>query len=444
MVDMPKDTRRSVASRPLPGASPGSTSTSAAPRLQRAGLLALSLALLASCARPDFSRPLPAKAAVRSAEFRAGLGAALTNPFIEGNRFTTLSNGDEIFPAMLRSIRSARQTVNMEMFVFEKGDVPEQFATALADKAREGVEVRLLLDAVGAGKSRRYHDELRNAGVALEIYHSVWWHDFRRYNHRTHRKLLIVDGKVAFTGGVGLADHWKGDARGPEEWRELHYRVEGPIVAQLQGAFMDNWGHTRNEILQGSAHFPPLTAQGPASAQVMVSAPRRQRYNAELCYHLAIASARQSIRIINPYFLPDRTLVEALSAAAQRGVAVQIIMPGEHIDQKAVRRGSRKRWPALLRAGVALYEYEPTMIHTKLLIVDDYFVSVGSTNLDPRSLRINDEANLNVLDAAFAREQVRHFDRDLQQATAVKNEFDLNRVKDVPFETLQTPVESQL
>lgn len=406
--------------------------------------LACSAALLAGCARPDFSRPLAARASVHSPEFRAGIGAALTNPFIEGNRLVTLSNGDEIFPAMLAAIRSARRTINMEMFVFEKGEVPEQFAAALAAKAREGVEVRLLLDAVGAGKSRRYRDDWRNAGVELEIYHSVWWHDFRRYNHRTHRKLLVVDGKVGFIGGVGIADHWRGDAQGPEEWRDLHYRVEGPIVAQLQGAFMDNWGHVRHETLQGKEHFPPLAARGSAAAQLMVSAPRRKRYNAELSYHLAIASAQKSIRIINPYFLPDRSLVEALCAAVKRGVSVQVIMPGEHIDQKAVRRGSRKRWPALLRAGVALYEYEPTMIHTKLLIVDDYFVSVGSTNLDPRSLRINDEANLNVLDETFARDQVRQFNGDLQNATPVENELNLKRAKDIPAETLQTPVESQL
>ncbi len=373
------------------------------------------------------------------------MGAVVGGTFVTGNRITTLNNGNEIFPAMLAAIESARATINMEMFVFEKGDIPQRFADALAARARAGVEVRVLLDAVGAGKSRQYHADLRAAGVLLELHHRVWWPDLRRYNHRTHRKLLIVDGRVGFIGGVGVADHWDGAAASPEEWREIHYRVEGPVVTQLQGAFQDNWVQAHDgEILQGPAHFPAPAMAGTAAAGVFYSSPRRQRYGSELMYHLALASAQKTIRITNPYFLPDRELTDALCAAVQRGVKVQILLPGEHMDQKAVRRASRKRWPALLAAGVEIYEYEPTMIHTKLFIVDDYFVSLGSTNLDPRSLRINDEANLNVLDRTFAREQATLFAKDLLRAKRVSSESDGSRIVDLPAQVLQTPLESQL
>ncbi len=372
------------------------------------------------------------------------MGAVVGGSFVNGNRLTTLNNGNEIFPAMLAAIESARATINMEMFVFEKGVIPQRFADALAARARAGVQVRVLLDAVGAAKSRRYHADLQAAGVLLELHHRVWWPDPRRYNHRTHRKLLIVDGRMGFIGGVGIADHWNGAAASPEEWREIHYRVEGPVVTQLQGAFQDNWVQAHGEIVQGPAHFPTQAAAGTVAASVFYSSPRRQRYGSELMYHLALASAQRTIRITNPYFLPGRELTDAFCAAAQRGVKVQILLPGEHIDQKAVRRGSRKRWPALLAAGIEINEYAPTMIHTKLLIVDDYFVSLGSTNLDPRSLRLNDEANMNVLDRTFARQQAAIFAKDLQRSQPVFGEPGTGRILELPAQTLQTPLESQL
>ena len=372
------------------------------------------------------------------------MNGALGASFTGGNRIVTYNNGAEIFPAMLAGIASAKSTVNMEMFVFEHGEVPGRFARALAAKAREGVQVRVLLDAMGAMKSAPYHDDMRAAGVMLELHHRIWWVDPRRYNYRTHRKLLIVDGRVGFIGGVGIADHWDGRAGGPDEWREMHYRVEGPVVAQLQGAFLENWVKARGELLQGPAHFPAPSNAGSALAAAFHGSPRRERFAAELMFHLAIASAQRTVRIINPYFIPDEELCEALCAAAQRGVKVQIIVPGEHMDQKAVQRASRKRWPRLLAAGVELYEYQPTMIHTKLIVVDDHFASVGSTNLDPRSLRINDEANLNVLDDAFAREQTRHFMRDLARSRRVPADAPSVGLIETPAQILQTPLESQL
>ena len=402
--------------------------------------------MLAGCASSDrISKPFPHTTPVASTEFRQTMGTLVPPGFVSGNRITILNNGREIFPAMLAAIRSARKTINLETFVFYHGEIPREFADALEERARAGVSVHVILDAVGAKKSRRYHSDLRKAGVQLELYHSIFALDFRRYDYRTHRKLLITDGKVGFIGGVGIADEWDGNASSPQEWRDQHFRVEGPVVAQLQGAFEDNWFKTRGEILQGSEYFPPLPHAGSLLASAFYSSPRAARSSVELMDNLAIASATRSLILETPYFLPSKAIVEALCAAARRGVRVEILVPGDHIDQKAVRRASRKRWPRLLSAGVVLYEYKPTMIHTKLLIADGLFVSIGSANLDFRSLRINDEANLNVLDSGFARCEERIFSEDRHQSERVVNTaHGLKDVTQFPLQTAQTPVESQL
>jgi len=306
-------------------------------------------------------------------------------------------------------------------------------------------DMAAILDAVGASKSAKYHRQMREAGVQLAIYHPLSWWEFYSYNYRTHRKLLVIDGRTGFIGGVGIADEWDGDARSPEEWRDLHYRVEGPAVAQLQGIFASNWFETRKEVLQGPGYFPGLRPVGPVAASVFAGAPQDRDYAVELMYQLAIASARKSIYIESPYFIPGRTMVESFRAAASRGVDVQILMPGDHIDQKSVQRASRKRWPKLLEAGVKLFEYEPTMIHSKLMIVDGNFVTIGSANFDPRSLSINDEANMNVLDEAFAAEQTRIFFRDRALSRPVDpQEYGVDGVVELPLQAVQTPLESQL
>lgn len=407
-------------------------------------LCLLVLALLSGgCAtRSPLREPLVTDVPVESAVFRQTMGSLIGPAWVEGNTIRTLNNGDEIFPAMLQGIRSAKRSVTFETFIYEDGDVPDVFAAALMERARAGVPVKVILDAVGASKSLGYHQELRDAGVDLVVYHSPWWLDVRRNNHRTHRKLLVVDGKVGFIGGVGIADYWKGNASKPEEWRELHYRVEGPVVAQMQAAFVDNWLHSRRELLLGEAYFPALKSAGSVTASVFHSSPLRNRASLELMNQLAVASARRSVCIESPYFLPDGNMVKVLCAAAERGVRVRILMPGEHMDQKAVERQSRKSWRRLMAAGVELFKYDPTMIHNKLLIVDDLFVSVGSGNLDPRSVRINDEANMNVLDRGFAREQTRVFERDLRKAHRVR--LDGREIVDVPLQIAESPMEQQL
>jgi cardiolipin synthase A/B len=359
-----------------------------------------------------------------------------------GNAIRTLSNGDEIFPAMLTAIRAARRSIDFETFVYEHGDIPAAFATALEERARAGVKVNVILDSIGAAKSLPYRNALREAGVELIIYHSPWWLDPRRNNHRTHRKILVVDGRVGFIGGVGISDLWKGNASSSKETRDLHYRIEGPVVAQLQGAFEDNWMNSREAILLGPEYFPVLSPAGGIMAGAFFSSPLRGRSALELMYHLVIASSRQTLCIENAYFLPDSTLVEALCAAARRGVHVRILLPGKYMDEKAVQRHSRKTWPRLLAAGVKISEYDPTMDHVKLVIADGLFVSIGSGNLDFRSLRINDEANLNILDATFAREQTRIFEGDLRRAHRVV--LHGTSLVELPQQTAETPLEPQL
>jgi cardiolipin synthase len=339
--------------------------------------------------------------------------AFLSGDFVAGNRVVTLVNGDQIFPAMLRAIRGARRTINFETYVFWDGPIAREFTDALAERATAGVQVNAILDAQGTSKlGAENMAKLRNAGVNVEKYHTLFWWDIRRFNNRTHRKLLIVDGKTAFIGGVGIANEWTGHAQSPEHWRDNHYEITGPVVAQIQGIFMDNWLKTRGTVLHGPDYFPALSPTGSILAQAFRSSPRQGEIDLYVNYLLAIAAAQKTLRIENAYFLPDEKTREALMAAARRGVKVEVLVPGKHIDQQILRVASRRRWPPMIKAGIKFYEYQPTMVHVKLMIVDDLFVSVGSGNFDNRSIRLNDEANLNVLDRGFAAEQVRLFDED--------------------------------
>ena len=361
---------------------------------------------------------VPSLYSASSPEFRQSAGSLLGPNFVGGNNVVTLVNGDQIFPAMLSAIRSAKRSITFETYVWWNGEIGRQFTEALAERARAGVKVHAVLDAHG---TRRMGNEnlikLRQAGVEVVKYHSIFWIDIRRYNNRTHRKLLIVDGKTAFIGGVGIADEWAGNADSPKHYRDNHYKVTGPVVAQLQAAFMTNWLKTRGKVLHGADYFPPLQSSGPYQAQAIRSSARNP--NLDTMYLLAIASAQKSLRIENAYFLPDEMTRKELIAAAKRGVKVEIIVPGKHIDSKLVRAASRRHWPDLIQAGIKIYEYQPTMVHVKLLIVDDTFVSVGSGNFDNRSVRLNDEANLDVLDRQFAAEQMRLFEKDKGQSVEI-------------------------
>ena len=355
---------------------------------------------------------------VADPQFARTMGVLLGPSLVEGNRLTALQNGDEIFPAMLGAIRGARSSITFETYIYWSGEIGKQFADALSERARAGVKVHVLLDWAGAGKlDEAMLDEMRSAGVEVFKFHPLHWYTIARLNNRTHRKLLIVDGRIGFTGGVGIADNWQGRAQDPEHWRDSHYRIEGLAVAQMQAAFMDNWIKTRSRVLHGMDYFPDRVAAGDARAQVFFSSRDEGSESVRLMYLLSIASARKSIRIAASYFVPDSLTLAALSAAADRGVKIEIILPGKYIDQKIVRKASRGRWGPLLERGVAIYEYRPTMYHCKVMIVDDLWTSVGSTNFDNRSFRLNSEANLNVLDSAFAAEQTKEFEADRGRAT---------------------------
>lgn len=352
--------------------------------------------------------------------FRRCLGHLLGPPLLGGNRIECLLNGKRIFPAMLEAIRSAERTITFETYIYWTGKIGQEFSQALAERARAGVRVHVLLDWLGSNKLDPHAiEEMIDAGVQVERYHKPHWYSLSRINNRTHRKLMVVDGRVGFIGGVGVADMWLGDAESPEHWRDTHFKVEGPVVADLQAAFMDNWIKTREDVLNSEAYFPELTECGSTWAQVFKSSPREGASSVRLLFVLAISAARQRLLIANSYFVPDDHSINALIEARRRGVEVEIIVPGEYIDTKITRRASRSRWGRLLEAGVKIYEFQPTMYHCKVMVVDDDLVSVGSTNFDNRSFRLNDEANLNILDADLANEQAEIFERDKARSRLV-------------------------
>ena len=353
-------------------------------------------------------------------EFLHVMGTLLGPPVLNGNRYRVLVNGDQIFPAMLEAIRGANETIDFETYIYWSGEIGKAFADALAERARAGVKVHVLLDWVGSSKMpETLIDELKSAGVEVQKYHPPHWSHLGRLNNRTHRKLLVVDGRVGFTGGVGIAEQWTGNAQDPDHWRDTHFEVEGPAVAQMQAVFMDNWIKTAGAVLHGREYFPPIAPVAGGAAQVFSSSPSGGSASMELMYLMSITAAKRTIRLSSSYFVPNDLAVRTMVAAMKRGVKLQIITPGDHIDTETVRAASKARWGELLAAGAEIYEYQPTMYHVKVMIVDEFLVSTGSTNFDDRSFRLNDEANLNIYDAAFAAQQVQIFAADLAKSRRV-------------------------
>jgi cardiolipin synthase len=383
-------------------------------------LLVLFLAVNLRSSNKKIVRPIAHEYNPGQPQFSRVLGNLLGPALIEGNRVTALQNGDEIFPAMLGAIRAAERSITFETYIYWSGEVGREFATALAERARNGVPVHLLVDWVGAGRlDEASLDMMISAGVEIEKFHPVRWYTLDRLNNRTHRKLLVVDGRIGFTGGVGIADVWRGHAQDAEHWRDSHYQIEGPAVAQMQAAFMDHWIGTRGVVLHGEDYFPPLARAGQQWAQVFRSGADDGAESVRLMYLLSVAAVQESLKIASAYFVPDDLTTEMLVAAAQRGVQVEIVVPGQHTDAALVRRASRARWGPLLEAGIAIHEFQETMFHCKVMVVDRCWTSVGSTNFDNRSFRLNDEANLNVRDGAFAEAQARIFDADVARSQRV-------------------------
>ena len=357
----------------------------------------------------------------RDPAFARDLSLLLGPPLVDGNVAEVLLNGDRIFEAMLKDIHGAKSTISFETYIYWDGTIGTEFADALAERARNGVKVHVLLDWIGSARlDKASLDKMKDAGVEIERYHKPHWSHLPRLNNRTHRKILVIDGKVGYTGGVGIADKWRGDAQDADHWRDTHFRVRGPVVAQMQSVFNDNWTKATGRVLHGKLYFPPSEpAAGGMPAQMFSSSPSGGAESMHLMYLLAITAAKTSIELSNSYFVPDELTIQALVAARKRGVKVRLVVPGPIIDSDVVRAASRADWGPLLEAGVQIAEFQPTMFHCKVLVVDDWFVSVGSTNFDNRSFRLNDEANLNLLDEKFAAEQVRVFERDLSRSKVV-------------------------
>ena len=365
------------------------------------------------------------------AEFRRALSSLLGPAMVDGNAVQTLRNGDEIFPAMLQAIRSAQRTITFETYIYWSGDIGKAFVDALIERAQAGVSVHVLLDWVGSMKiDDAMLKRMGQSGVEVERFHKPSWTGLGKLNNRTHRKLLICDGKVGFTGGVGIADLWLGNARNEQEWRDNHFRVEGPVVAQMQSVFLDNWMRTTGKVLHGDAYFPDQKPVGKYLAQMFSSSPQGGSDSMHLMYLLAITAAHQSIDLANAYFVPDEMAIKALADAARRGVKVRVLTPSSVVDSEVVRQASHDTWGELLAAGVQIAEYQPTMLHVKGLVVDGLFSSVGSTNFDGRSFRLNDEANLNVLNSEFGAIQRAVFQADWDNA----RQFTLAQWEDRPWQ----------
>lgn len=347
--------------------------------------------------------------------FRASISSLLGAPLVEGNTIAELQNGNQIFPAMLEAIRGAQRTITLETFIWRSDTIGRQFVDAITERASAGVKVNIIVDALGSWRLKAADvRRMTDAGAKVVRLNPLFSLKFFRFNHRTHRKLLVVDGKIGFIGGVAISDEWAGNAeRG--KWRDLHFRVEGPVVGQMQGTFCGNWLVAESQVLHGSNYFPVIQPAGSMTAQCFPSGPRDHAEQARLSYLLAMAAARTNILLAHAYFIPTDLAIRALLDARERGVRVQVIMPGK-IDNFMVHMASRARLRKLLDAGVEFYEYTPTLYHCKIMVVDDVWSTVGSVNFDEKSFHANDEANLNILDKDFAATLTRTFEEDKRQS----------------------------
>ena len=345
-------------------------------------------------------------------------------PWTTGNSVRTLENGDGFFPPMLRAAASAKHSITFECYTAEDGREVALFSSILAARAKAGVKVHVILDAVGCGQwSSRLIRAMRKAGVEVKFYSTFQLRHPLAYNHRTHRRVLVVDGRTGFCGGAGFAYNWTGNAQDRDHWRDTQYELRGPVVAQLQDTFNDNWRELTGAALRGSDYYPQIPNAGTLTAQMVAGSPQRQPGTIGGSFLLAIRTARKSILMEQSYFVPPPEMTDALLAAAARGVRVWIILPGRITDWPVIKEVTLRTLRKLMNAGVEIYEFEPTMMHGKLLTVDDHLVIAGSANLDPRSLFINDENNLHILDSEFARGQRRMFERDLALSTLLTEEM---------------------
>lgn len=380
------------------------------------------IALFSPTLRYQLAKP-PA-APITSEQFRRELQALTASRFAEGVSVEPLPNGEQFYPAEINAIDGAQKSVNIEAYIFERGDVTRQVVDALTERARAGVQVRMVVDAVGSFSTpKHYFDDLRKAGGKVEFYHPLRWNTWIRENNRTHREMTIVDGRIGFIGGAGFADHWLEDKEKHARWRDTMFRVQGEAVTAMQGTFVENWLESSGELLSGDDFFPQLPKPGSAITFLIASSPSEGgSTRGRILFQTMLASAKQSLDITTPYFLPDDSLKKALIEARKRGVRVRVLLPGDKSDHLMTRASSRRSYGDLLLAGVEISEYEPAMIHAKIMVVDGVWAIVGSTNFDNRSFGINDEVNLAAMDPQVAASLTRQFEKDLDSARQISYE----------------------
>jgi cardiolipin synthase len=351
---------------------------------------------------------------VGAQDFLDTMAGATGVPFLAGNTLKVLNNGDQFYPAMLRDIELAERSITIEAYIYWAGDIGITFAKALAAAAHRGVRVKILLDAVGSQSiGNEILKILEDAGCHLAWYNPIRITRLRRINNRTHRKSLLIDGWVGYTGGAGIADHWTGHAQDDKHWRDLQIRIEGPAVRPLQSGFAHNWLECTGELVTGPDFYPTLTPVGPLSLQTIMSSPETGASSVRVMYFLAISAAQKAIDIANPYFVPDHVSIDLFRDAVKRGVRVRVMVAGSSNDTLVTRLNSLRLYGALLKAGVRVYEYNRTMMHHKIMVVDDLWSTVGTTNFDNRSFSHNEENNVCVCDAGVAAQLSQTFERDI-------------------------------
>jgi cardiolipin synthase A/B len=410
----------------------------------------LILLLLIGCAKVRAITDVP-EITIGDTTFFPTLEALTDAPIVGGNKIDVLHNGDAIFPAMLREIKNAKSSITFAQYLFKGGSLAREFALSFAERCQAGIKVYILLDSHGSSEApEEIPAMMRKAGCQLQYFRRIrapqvvlpW--KLVQYNYRNHRRILVVDGRIGFTGGYGISDAWMGDGRTPDHWRDTNVRVEGPAVRFLQAAFTESWLETTGNLLGGDELFPRLEPQGKIPLQFVKSSPVGGSFQNYLLYLLSITSAKKSILITNSYFIPDDRMIEALLEATARGVRVIVLVPGK-IDFKITYRASRRHYGEMLLGGVEIFEYSPALLHSKTMVVDGVWATIGSTNFDNRSFALNEELNLALYDKSVAQGLEERFAEDLKHSRRITyEEWAARGIKEKLFELFAFPVEEQL
>lgn len=377
-------------------------------------LILLGLVLILWSARRERESHIRMPDIERFEETLPSIAELTGSPIVPGNRVEVLQNGDQFFPALFKDVAAAKESIHLETYVWWKGDICAQVARALADKARQGVEVRVTLDAVGSNKGDNdLFDQMTKAGVKIAYFHPFRIQDIGLVNNRTHRKLAIIDGRIGYVFGHGFAEEWTGHGQDEKHWRDTGVRIEGPVVGSIQSVFAENWVEQTSEVIVGEKYFPRLPSAGSVRAHMTASSPQGGVSRLEMLFKLAISAARKELIVQNPYFIPDGEIVGLLTRAAKRGVKVRIMLPGAVTDSSVVRHAGHRRFEELLEQGIEICEYKKTLNHQKIMVVDGLWSFVGSTNFDDRSLDINDEASVGLIDPGVADQLRSAYQQDL-------------------------------